>query len=118
MSVVLANWKNVHAQAYAFETPMRYACTGLHTGILPVSGSVMNFKPAEFVLGVVKQSGTGNDWLVRGYNITGEPINVMLKPWKLFKKVEQVNLAEEKQVQLIPDRDGSVTFPVGGHEII
>ena len=45
-------------------------------------------------------------WLVRGYNITGESINVTLKPWKTFKQAEQVNLAEEK---LFPSRS---TMPV------
>jgi hypothetical protein len=43
---------------------------------------------------------------------------VTFKPWKPFKKVEQVNLAEEKQATLKPDLEGQVTLPVRGHEII
>jgi len=111
-------WQNTFAQAYAFETPMRLACTGLHSGPLPVSGSFVKVEPATFVVSAVKQSESGGGWLVRGYNITGEPIRVTLKPWKLFNKVEQVNLAEEKQATLKPDKDGRVILPVRGHEIV
>jgi len=97
---------------------MRLACTRLHAGTLPVSGSFVKVEPATFVVSTVKQSEAGSGWLVRGYNLTGEAIHVTLKPWKPFKKVEQVNLAEEKQAALKPDRDGRVTIPVRGHEIV
>jgi alpha-mannosidase len=114
----IGDWQNAFAQAYAFETPMRLACTDLHSGPLPVSGSFVKVEPATFVVSAVKQSESGGDWLVRGYNITGEAIRVTLKPWKPFKKVEQVNLAEEKQATLKPDKDGRITLPVRGHEIV
>jgi alpha-mannosidase len=112
------NWQQAFAQAYAFETPMRLVCTGLHSGTLPVSDSFVQVEPATFVVSAVKQSEAGNGWLVRGYNITGEALRVTLEPWKPFKKVEQVNLAEEKQSSLKPDKNGRVTIPVGGHEIV
>jgi len=111
-------WQKIFAQAYAFETPMRLACTGLHGGTLPASGSFVKVEPATFVISAVKQSEDGDGWLVRGYNITSEAIRVTLKPWKPFKKVEQVNLAEEKQTALKHDKDGRVTVPVRGHEIV
>ena len=97
---------------------MRIAVTGLHPGTLPVSGSFVKVEPVGFVVSAVKQIEIGGGWLVRGYNITGEEIQVTLKPWKLFKKAERVNLAEQKQATLKPGKDGQVTFPVGGHEII
>jgi alpha-mannosidase len=112
------NWQKAFAHAYAFETPMRLACTSLHAGTLPVSGSFVKVEPATFVVSAVKQNEDGSGWLVRGYNITGEAIRVILKPWKPFKKVEQVNLAEEKQTTLKPDKDGRVIIPVRGHEIV
>jgi alpha-mannosidase len=112
------SWQKAFAQAYAFETPMRLVCTGLHSGTLPVSGSLVKVEPATFVVSAIKQSEDGGGWLVRGYNITGGSINVTLKPWKLFNKVEQVNLAEEKQTALKPDKDGCVTILVRGHEIV
>ncbi len=112
------SWQKAFAQAYAFETPMRLACTGLHGGTLPVSGSFVKVEPAPFVVSTVKQSEAGGGWLVRGYNLTGEAIRVTLKPWRPFKKVEQVNLAEEKQAALKPDKDGLVTVAARGHEIV
>ena len=112
------NWQKSFSQAYAFETPMRVACTGLHPGILPVSGRFVEVTPAVFVISAAKQSEAVGGWLVRGYNITGEEIQVTLKPWRLFKRVERVNLAEEEQVKLKPSKDGLVTFQVGGHEIV
>jgi len=112
------NWQNAFAQAYAFETPMRIACTSLHGGTLPISGSLVKVEPATFVVSAIKQCENGNGWLVRGYNITGEAMQVTLKPWKSFKQVEQVNLAEDKQATLMSDNDGRVTIPVRGHEIV
>jgi mannosylglycerate hydrolase len=112
------SWQKAFAQAYAFETPMRIACTGLHGGNLPSSGSFVKVEPTTFVVSSVKQCEDGDGWLVRGYNITSEAIRVIIKPWKLYKSVEHVNLAEEKQTSLKPDKDGSVSFPVRGHEIV
>jgi alpha-mannosidase len=111
-------WQNAYAQAYAFETPMRLARTGLHPGTLPVSGSFVTIEPVAFVISAVKQSENGAGWVVRGYNISGEAIRVTMKPWKPFKKVLQVNLAEEILVALKPDLEGRVTIPVRGHEIV
>jgi len=112
------NWQKAYAQAYAFETPMRLTSTGLHAGTLPVSASFMKILPSSFVISAVKQNEAGDGWLVRGYNITGEAINVTFKPWKPFKKVGQINLAEEKLAMLKADTQGCVTVPVHGHEII
>jgi alpha-mannosidase len=112
------NWQKSFPQAYAFETPMRIACTGLHGGMLPASGSFVKVEPTTFVVSAIKQSEAGDGWLVRGYNITSNAIHVTIKPWKLFKRVVQVNLAEEKQTAQKPYKDGRVSFPVGGHEIV
>ena len=112
------NWEKSIAHAYAFEAPMRLVCTGMHNGTLPASGSFIKVEPAAFVVSAVKPSEDGGGWLVRGYNITGEAIHVTFKPLKPFKRVEQVNLAEEKQTALKPDKDGCVNLPARGHEII
>ncbi|MCX6034489.1 MAG: hypothetical protein NTV38_05875, partial [Chloroflexi bacterium] len=50
------SWQKAFTQAYAFETPMRLACTGLHGGTLPVSGSLVKVEPATFVVSAIKQS--------------------------------------------------------------
>ncbi|MBU2611611.1 MAG: hypothetical protein KJ606_11815, partial [Chloroflexi bacterium] len=112
-------------QAYAFEAPMRAVSTGLHDGALPTCGSFVEVSPQEFVISAVKETeacpeerGDGKGWLVRGYNISGEETNVTLKPWRKFRHVERVNLAEEKLAALKPNLNGSVTFPARGYEIV
>jgi alpha-mannosidase len=105
-------------QAYAFETPMRAVSTGLHDGILPASGSLVEVTPQEFVISAVKETENGKGWLVRGYNISGEESNVTLKPWRKYRYVERVNLAEEKLSALRPAADGRVEFTARAHEIV
>jgi mannosylglycerate hydrolase len=112
------DWHSAFRQAYAFETPLRGVTTGLHTASLAPAGSLVESSPESFVVSAVKPAEDGAGWLVRGYNITAEPIQVTLKPWKLFPKVSLVNLAEEKQAALKPDGSGRVTVPVGGHAIV
>ncbi len=112
------DWRNAYEQAYGFETPLRLARTGMHPGSLPNSASFIKVNSAEFVVSAVRQSEDGEGWLVRGYNITNDLIQVTLLPWRLFKKVEQVNLVEKKLAALKPDRDGSINLPVKGHEIV
>ena len=112
------NWQSGLWLAYAFETPLRAVTTGNHSGSLPPAGSFVETTPETFVVSAVKQAEEGDGWLVRGYNITGEGINVTLKPWMPFSKVELVNLAEEKQSGLKPDKTGRVTFPLRGHAIV
>jgi mannosylglycerate hydrolase len=107
-----------YREAYSFETPMQVVSTGLHSGTLPVCESFVDVEPATFLVSAVKQAEDGNGWLVRGYNITEEVIQVTLKPWKPFKKVEKVNLGEEKIAELQADNRGRVTLPVRGYEIV
>jgi hypothetical protein len=42
---------------------------------------------------------------------------VNIRPWRAFKHIERVNLAEERIDDLKPDHEGAVTFPARGHEI-
>ena len=112
------NWQKSYEQAYAFEVPMRGVSTGIHRGTLPASGSFLETEPAAFIISTIKQSEDGRGMLVRGYNLTNQPINVRMKPWMTFKNVELVNLAEEKLAGVKPDKDGRVTIPVRGHEIV
>ena len=90
----------------------------MHAGSLPPAGSFVETTPDTFVISAVKPAEDGRGWIVRGYNITAGPVELMLKPWKPFTKVELVNLAEEKQAALQPDKTGRVVIPVIGHAII
>ena len=114
----VGSWQTSFEQAYAFESPMRAVSTGIHKGSLPPCDSFIKVEPATFVVSTVKQSEDGRGWLMRGYNISSEATTVTLKPWKPFKKAEQVNLVEGKLETLKPDKDGSVDIHARGHEIV
>jgi len=112
------SWNPVFWQAYQYDAPLRAVSTGVHTGNLNSANSLVETAPATFVVSAVKAARDGQGWLVRGYNITGDPINVTVKPWMPFKKVRLVNLAEENQAALQPDENGCVTFPASPHQIV
>jgi mannosylglycerate hydrolase len=107
-----------YQQAYAFETPLRAAFTGIHSGTLPASGSFLQVTPPEFLVSTIKEAESGNGWIVRGYNLTGKEADVVVQPWRLFKKVELVNLAEEKIKQLRPTKNGTISVSAKDHGII
>ncbi len=105
-------------EAYAFEAPLQAVSAGLHAGSLPTQGAFITVAPTEFVVSAVKQAEDGRGWLVRGYNLEGKEIEARIRPWRRFASVERVNLAEERLGALEPAENGSVTFPVRGHEIV
>ena len=105
-------------QAWNFETPLRAVGAGLHDGTLPASGSFVEVSPHEFVISAVKEAEDGKGWLVRGYNVGGEEIEIALKPWRKFKHAARLNLAEERLSALRPATDGQVKFAARAHEIV
>jgi mannosylglycerate hydrolase len=112
------DWKIACDQAYAFETPLKVIGTGLHDGKLPPVLSFVSVNPSSFKISAIKECENTRGWLVRGYNLTGESIEVTLQPWKSFRKVELVNLAEQRLASLKSGKDGSVVFNARGHEIV
>jgi mannosylglycerate hydrolase len=104
--------------AYAFQAPLRTVNTPLHAGALPAASALVQVTPPEFVISAIKSAEDGNGWIVRGYNLTGQPLDVKLTPWRPFDHVECVNLAEEALDILIPDADGSIYLSVGKHAIV
>ncbi len=107
-----------YQQAYAFETPLRAAVTGIHAGGLPACGSFVEAAPAEFVVSAVKQAEDGKGWIMRGYNLADGEVNVSLRPWQPFRSAWRVTLAEGQPKVLKPEREGAVTFPARGREIV
>ena len=117
------NWKEAFQHAYAFETPLRALSTDLHDGTLPALGSFVEATPSTFVVSAIKEAEDRSGWVVRGINLTDEKITASLKPWKKFKKVERVNLAEQRveadgHPPLQKTSDGTVTVEVRGKEIV
>jgi alpha-mannosidase len=106
-----------YEQAYAFQAPMRAVNTPLHAGLLPARASLVQVTPSQFVISAVKAAEDGKGWIVRGYNLTAQLLEVKLIPWQPFTRAEVANLAEEALDVLIPAADGSVELRVGGHAI-
>jgi alpha-mannosidase len=112
------DWEEAYQQAYAYQAPLRGVETGLHAGQIQNQGSFVSHSPTEFVISAVKETEDGQGWLVRGYNITPEPIVLELKPLRRFTSVAQANLAEDVIQPLEFGENGSVSLPVTGHQIV
>ena len=111
------NWQESYQLAYAFQTELRAIETGIHPGEIPAQESFISSSPASFIISAIKATENGMGWLVRGYNISPEPIQVNLKPLRHFTHAARVNLAEEEITPLEMASDGSVVIPVAGHQI-
>jgi mannosylglycerate hydrolase len=108
----------VYAQAAAFNAPLRAQVEPLHPGTLPGICSLIRSEPVEFVLSAIKLCDDGSGWIARGYNLGAAPLQARLVPWMPFAHAERVTLSEQPLSSLDPARDGSVAFPVRGHEIV
>jgi alpha-mannosidase len=111
-------WMDAIQPAYTFETPLRAIETEVHDGELPPRGSFISHTPAEFMVSAVKEAEDGKGWLVRGYNLSSQSIQLSLKPYQHFTRAVRVNLAEEEMSRLKMEIDGSLKLPVSGHEIV
>jgi alpha-mannosidase len=109
---------DVYAQATAFNAPLRGFIEPLHPGVLPPSSSLVGAEPAQFAISAIKPCEDGSGWIVRGYNLGSAPLDARLRPWKPFPHAGRVALSEQPISSLETAADGSVTFPVGGHEIV
>jgi len=112
------DWKSAYQHAYSFETPLRAIETELHAGEIPSSGSFIKHTPADFVISAVKETEDGAEIIVRGYNISPEPIQMSMETMQKFSHLAQVNLAEEKIQDLNLDENGRINLTVNGHQIV
>ena len=60
----------------------------------------------------------GPGWLVRGYNLSDQALNVRLKPLLAYEHAERATLAEAGYECLTLGPDGELTFQAGPHEIV
>ena len=112
------DWGAAYQQAYAFESSLRSIETGLHAGVIPSLGSFISHSPAEFVISAVKETEDGRGWIVRGYNISSEAIQLTLRPLLKFSNAMQVNLADDEILNLEVQADGNIEIPVSGYEVV
>lgn len=105
-------------QAYAFDVPLRAIDQPAHSGALPAAASFLQVEPAVFILSAVKPAENGPGVIVRGYNITDERIQVILKPLFSFVRATRVRLDETEVEELFLEEDGRVSLEARGHEVV
>jgi alpha-mannosidase len=98
--------------------PLRAAATGLHYGTLPPSGSFIDVESTGFVISSIKETEDGRGWLVRGTNMTSNPLPVSIKPWKPFKSVEFSDLTERRIRSVDAPAGGRITLNAQPYEIV
>ena len=113
-----SGWQSVFEEAYNFNAPLRATSTGLHVGELLAESSFIQSSTRYFVISAIKQSEDGHGWVVRGYNIGNQPVEVVLTPRKRFTQVFRTDLAEQESQPLLTGPDGSVAFVAGKHQIV
>lgn len=105
-------------QAYAFQSPLRAVGAACHPGALARETAFIECAPESFTLSAVKWTEDGQGWLLRGYHQGSEAITLRIKTCLPFKTAWRASLSEERQEQLAPDADGSISLPARGHEVV
>ena len=114
------DWRSAYPEAYAFNAPLRAVTGALHAGNLPACGSFIEHSPAQFVISALKPAEDGEGWIVRGYNITAQPVRAGLRPARTrpAPTAHLANMAEETLEPLPVEQDGWVHFTARGHEVV
>ena len=112
--------QEARAQAEAFRAPLRAVATGAHSGPLPPVASIVQVEPPAFALTAIKQPEARSlpGLIVRGVNMSDQPITIRLRPWRAFTQVARVNLNEEFLEPLLAEADGAITLPARPWEIV
>ena len=74
-------------------------------------------EPAAFVLTAVKAPEEGKGWVVRGYNASGQPIEVRLTFWRPIREAWRADLMEAPRAPLSP-AGSQLVVPVRPKEIL
>ena len=88
------------------------------SGILPDRKSLVAIEPSAFILSALKRSEGGEGLIVRGYNITDEPLEVTLRFGFPVQTAYRVRLNEERLEELELSPGGEVLLSVGKHEVV
>jgi alpha-mannosidase len=123
------DYLNAFASAHAFAVPLRAVATDTHAGSLPRAASFVQASPREFVITAIKSAEEGEGLIVRGFNISNEPIQVAVRVLRefttpihfnlgLFTRAARVNLNEEFIAPLELREGRAVRFEARGKEIV
>jgi mannosylglycerate hydrolase len=110
-------WEAAQHEAHWFNNPMRVMSTGLHSGKLPISDSLVEVFPWSLVTSAIKVPEKGEGLIVRLYNPAEESVRGTIKLDRPFLMAELVNLEETSQRVLESGHD-RVELDVKGRQIV
>jgi alpha-mannosidase len=102
--------------AASYTSPLRAIVATSHKGELPSADSFLSFDNPDFLVTALKKAEHEDAVVVRGYNPTGEAIQVIVTVPKETVSVTQVTL-EEKPVGDLKLAKNQVRLSVGRGEI-
>jgi hypothetical protein len=113
-------WEGARAQAEAFRAPPRAVAAGVCSGSLPPRANLVQADPPAFALTTIKQpeDDSAPGLIVRGVNLSDEPVAVHLRTWQAFDRATRTNLNEAPLESLSLNDDGTVTFSARPWEIV
>jgi alpha-mannosidase len=112
------NWRTSIHQAYAFNAPLKAINSPVHPGTLPSIFSFIENINRDFIITAIKLFEDNSCLIVRGFNILSSPIELSIKPWKLFNKAYLVGLDEKINKSLSISGQGKINLHVEGHKIV
>jgi len=117
-SIIVGQNVDAYHGAWNFESPLRAISTDLHAGALPSNGSMVHVDHPSFMISSVKETEDGKGWILRGYNIGDDEIQVTFTPWRKFAKAETARMSEETVSRLKVERSGAVSVKVLKHQVV
>jgi alpha-mannosidase len=92
--------------------------TTLHTGALPPSASLVQVDHHEFALTAVKSSKVGDGLILRGVNLSHQPLRTLLKTLLPIQSATKVRMDESVLESIEMQDDHHVPISIKPHEIL
>jgi mannosylglycerate hydrolase len=114
------NWEEgeVYQKALKFNTPLRTAQIGKHSGTLPFSKGYLQVEPSALAVTAVKKAQDRNSIIVRVFNPTDKTIKANMQTGFDYKETYLVNLNEERQEKIQSASNGTIEMKITGKKIV
>lgn len=109
---------SARAQAVAFQTALRAVGTTIHTGSLPSSASLLSIDHPAFDLSAVKTSEDGQGLVIRGVNLSHQPLTINTRCQLPIRSANKARIDETPLEMLPVEKSSQLKMEIGPHEII
>lgn len=100
------DWMKASQTAHIYQTPLTAQLSLPKEGALSSPNSIITVEPGCFLVTSIKIAEDETGWIVRGVNLSDQPIDVSVKPNLTAKSAALVNLDESFIKDLPLDKDG------------